>query len=340
MNLWTEALQHSSLKEKDRECIANIIPTRLDDILHVVEAQQVSYRANRVTIKGRKGERIVLSDIFAKITEWVKTFVAVGDVAVQYDPGHAALPWAAVRFILQSAVNLTVVNVVIIEGIQQITRILAWGRLQEALCLAQTHGFVGEIRQEFITLYARILSFLAKVYRFYAQKKLSEAHPSCVFEVERLMICCVSLDRVVGSILILSEKYATKVDEIVKQQATVERFSTQLRARAQISNAQISESKQSELLKILEELRKPFGHIGNVSQHTYDIIRNTADNSLLDWISNVPYGKHHAQIQKSVMPNTGMWLQQHSRVREWKDSSATQIFWLHGIPGSGKSHLM
>ena len=39
-----------------------------------------------------KGETIVVSDIFAKITKWVKTFVAVGDTAVQYDPAHAALP--------------------------------------------------------------------------------------------------------------------------------------------------------------------------------------------------------------------------------------------------------
>ena len=28
-------------------------------------------------------------------------FKEVGDIAVQYDPGHAALPWAAIRFFLQ-----------------------------------------------------------------------------------------------------------------------------------------------------------------------------------------------------------------------------------------------
>ena len=138
----------------------------------------------------------------------------------------------------------------------------------------------------------------------------------------------------------LGEKYATRVDEIVKQQATVELFSTQLRAHAQISHAQVSKTKQSELLKMLEDLRKPFGHISNISEHTYNVIRDTTDNSLLDWISNVPHGKHHAQIQKSVMPDTGTWLQQDSVVREWKDSSASQMLWLHGIPGSGKSHLL
>jgi hypothetical protein len=28
-------------------------------------------------------------------------FKQVGDVAVQYDPAHAALPWAGIRFLLQ-----------------------------------------------------------------------------------------------------------------------------------------------------------------------------------------------------------------------------------------------
>jgi hypothetical protein len=36
-----------------------------------------------------------------KIIAWVIKFKEVGDLAVQYDPIHAALPWAGVRFFLQ-----------------------------------------------------------------------------------------------------------------------------------------------------------------------------------------------------------------------------------------------
>ena len=35
-----------------------------------------------------------------KIVSVLKKFVAVGDVAINFDPVHAALPWAAVRFVL------------------------------------------------------------------------------------------------------------------------------------------------------------------------------------------------------------------------------------------------
>ena len=44
---------------------------------------------------------IVLRDVFAKIAIWVEKFVQVGDVAVSYDPGHAALPWAGIRLLLK-----------------------------------------------------------------------------------------------------------------------------------------------------------------------------------------------------------------------------------------------
>jgi hypothetical protein len=49
----------------------------------------------------RHGKEIVLRDVFEKIIKWVERFKAVGDVAVQYDPGHASLAWAVVWYLLQ-----------------------------------------------------------------------------------------------------------------------------------------------------------------------------------------------------------------------------------------------
>ena len=35
-----------------------------------------------------------------KLVGWIEKFKEVVNIAVQYDPVHAALPWAGVRFIL------------------------------------------------------------------------------------------------------------------------------------------------------------------------------------------------------------------------------------------------
>ena len=51
------------------------------------------------------GLDVVLADHAANVIHWLKKFKEVGDVAVNYDPVHAALPWAGVRFLLHVRQN-------------------------------------------------------------------------------------------------------------------------------------------------------------------------------------------------------------------------------------------
>lgn len=48
-----------------------------------------------------RGKRIILRDVVMKIFGWIDKFKQIGDIVVQYDPGHMALPWAAFRFVMQ-----------------------------------------------------------------------------------------------------------------------------------------------------------------------------------------------------------------------------------------------
>lgn len=52
------------------------------------------------SFKRKNGEVVFVRDVLAKAAKWVNHFKDVGDIAVQYDPVHAALPWAGVRFLL------------------------------------------------------------------------------------------------------------------------------------------------------------------------------------------------------------------------------------------------
>lgn len=49
------------------------------------------------------GKVIILRDVVEKIIAWLEKFKIIGDLAMQYDVLHAALPWAAVRFVLQAS---------------------------------------------------------------------------------------------------------------------------------------------------------------------------------------------------------------------------------------------
>ena len=79
-----------------RETLSAVRST-MDEILNKKEGKlwKVNFR----------DEEIVLRDVGMKILRWVDKFKQIGDIIVQYDPAHAALPWAGFRFLLQVDLN-------------------------------------------------------------------------------------------------------------------------------------------------------------------------------------------------------------------------------------------
>lgn len=65
----------------------------INDILESVERRKQECIDKQWTVS-RRGTKnaIVLRDVFAKIAVWISKFMVVGDIVVQYDPVHAALP--------------------------------------------------------------------------------------------------------------------------------------------------------------------------------------------------------------------------------------------------------
>lgn len=100
-DLWSSALQQ--LAEKDRAAIVQCQDSKLD----VLESLLISVGQKRDRCQDRRwrihfrGDEVILRDVADKIVHLVKAFQQVGDVAVNFDPVHAALPWAGVRFLLQ-----------------------------------------------------------------------------------------------------------------------------------------------------------------------------------------------------------------------------------------------
>jgi hypothetical protein len=73
----------------------------LSELQMLTEQSQQECTSKRWRYKRKSGETVIFRDLFAKVVKWIDLFKQIGDNAVQYDPVHAALPWAAVRFLLQ-----------------------------------------------------------------------------------------------------------------------------------------------------------------------------------------------------------------------------------------------
>ena len=101
-DLW--ALATENLQQKDRDSLKELKVTTssVEDVALAVKARKNECRDRQWELKRSKGkDAIVLRDVFSKISTWLQKLVEVGDVAVSYDPGHAALPWAGIRFLLK-----------------------------------------------------------------------------------------------------------------------------------------------------------------------------------------------------------------------------------------------
>lgn len=57
---------------------------------------------------------------------------------------------------------------------------------------------------------------------------------------------------------------------------------------------------------------------------------------ILEWISPVPYGKHHETVKSARTEGTGEWLLSHMKFREWESNDSSAILWLQG---SGKCKI-
>jgi len=72
----------------------------LDEILNVVNEKRRVCEEKQWKFTTRNGDVVVIRDLLNNVVKWVKRFQEAGDVIVQYDPTHAALPWAGVRILL------------------------------------------------------------------------------------------------------------------------------------------------------------------------------------------------------------------------------------------------
>ena len=98
--LWRQAFDE--LSEGDKEVFQSAEardPGFVDDIVRMTEESKVACQQNQLKF-GFRGKEIIVRDVAYKLLTWVDKFKAVGDTAIQYDPVHAALPWAGVRFLL------------------------------------------------------------------------------------------------------------------------------------------------------------------------------------------------------------------------------------------------
>ena len=158
--------------------------TVLKDVLVAVEEKKQSCLKKRWKYKNSKGEIVILRDLFEKIVVWVDKFKEVGDNAVQYNPTHAALPWAAVRLVLQVQVFRHLLDTVetdhlqvaindsqtfgaMAEGVELVSNLITRYTIVEHLYLRKPSAAKNQLIQAILKLYSAVLTYLSRARSYY-----------------------------------------------------------------------------------------------------------------------------------------------------------------------------
>lgn len=191
-DLWAHAA--TELSEDDRHNI-NFSHEKhqiLEELLVLAKGSEKKCIEKRWRYTRRSGETVILRDLFGKIVKWIDIFKQIGDNAVQYDPVHAALPWAAVRFLLQ--VNTPLLGLLLVANTRQIAvndinqfafvvenmtvmaHLIARYALFENLYLRQDTPAARELEKMVVQLYSRVLIYLSKSKSYLKQNSASECN--------------------------------------------------------------------------------------------------------------------------------------------------------------------
>ncbi|OAL43917.1 hypothetical protein IQ07DRAFT_649707 [Pyrenochaeta sp. DS3sAY3a] len=283
----------------------------------------------------RKGENIIFSRLFQRLTQWLVKFAKIGDIAVQCDAGHAALPWALVRLVLQVLVldweSLTAIE----QGLPHVAELICLYKLVERRYRQGTSDAVKELERALCKLYISILTFL------------DMARQYCAASTTRRMLKALTYESDFAEALVNINKEEVSVAKcqvlVDAENAHIEGEKASAERNASVAERIVRSRDHLVLRKLLEDL-------GNSTKITNDKVQSLREdvnamqrekekNEILEWFSKQPYNSHHLEAQKKVLKGTGKWLLLDPTFVKWRDNCASSIFWLHGSPGFGKTAL-
>ncbi|EXF84740.1 hypothetical protein CFIO01_13630, partial [Colletotrichum fioriniae PJ7] len=312
-SLWDEAYCHLPTDLKD--CLGTVQRAHvniLETVLVAAEEQWNESVANQWRFKKPGGGEIVVRDKLEKIIKWINCFKAVGDTAVQYDPAHAALPWAAVRFVLQAAVNDVELFNSLAENLEVLSRLISRHAISETVYGWFASAASRGLRDSLTRLYAKILTYLAKTIQYLATPTPTRAMRSAfkstkAFEIEDIKLLDIEVDNFFR--VVLAERSIACAEEVSKTLQLLEPLSASV---AQLIQRDISLQQKANSKKWLE---------------------------FLDWVSPIDFHGQHREVSHRRLPQSAEWILKHESMLKWTESESSSILLIQGVPGSGKSMI-
>ncbi|CAI7659227.1 unnamed protein product [Penicillium glandicola] len=317
---WGKAID--LLEDDLRTDLSSVSSRKLDIISAVLKSaedkRQLCIR-KQWRYKTPSGGTIVLRDVLDKIVAWVDRFKLAGDIAIQYDPVHAALPRAAVRFLLDIACGDAQVFGSMTTVLETTIRVIGRCRiLEDMLCNSHPCDISAPFEDALMRLYAEVLRLLARSVRYFGRSTGPR-------------ILSSALQAGLGSVTI--KPIEDREAEVLKFASL---FDTKAVQGLHVKVPKLADNTTDALLN----LDARFTRLIDTNTTMHKIIEEKKLKLLLRWLSSTSVLTHHRSVASRRLPDSTKWLLNHPEFRSWRDSSEFLTFLLHGVRGCGKSTIL
>ncbi|CAG9993752.1 unnamed protein product [Clonostachys byssicola] len=317
VSCWQKAF--AKLPPKTQEALNSIQKTNptsgsssaeIDSVITLSKAKQAQCESKQWVVK--IGSRQVnVRHAFSRMVDWLDKFKAFGDMAMNVDPVHAALPWAAFRFILQSFITEREQMGYIVAIMEDAARLVHHGRVFENLYLGASSRLQGPIGQEPLD---DLRSDTVELY---------------VAILDGLTFCCSQMQK--HTIL--------RVGSALLKPEDAKKASEQLHNRWVKLKEQAQKCDSLRILQISDEIQRHLPGVFSTLDKILIKMQNQERIEILKRISATPYRGHHIDIQERRTTGTGEWILQAEEFQQWQASETSTITLLYGAPGAGKTFL-
>ena len=206
------------------------------------------------------------------------------------------------------------------EGIETVAEIISRYEILERLYLPPTASSMSRdddlLCRCIIRVYSSILGYLAKAKRFWSYN---------------------TAIRVAKGIFSGMEQLHTELQSsIQKADDETNRIVYLLESQQRAGEA---EATRDILLRLRDEISMPTVRMAQNLAEINDKLNGEQRRETLMWLSSVPCESQHREAARKLVEGTGQWLLTKPEYVHWQKSSSSSFFWLHGIPGAGKSKL-
>ncbi|KAF8417668.1 hypothetical protein EV426DRAFT_645734, partial [Tirmania nivea] len=316
-DLWTKAYNELPKDLKQHLSLNDKLQT-LESLLQTVYQAKEAKMAKRMKFN-LGGKEINVQDAADRLFGWITKFKEVGDITMQYDPVHAALPWAGVRFILLLVVGDQEKFAAAIVGMERIAVLIGRCAIYEQLYLTgsvlkNVEVATENLRRVLLTLYTAVLQALCRLIRVFMGKWVDK--------------------------LKTSESTLAEIRAIDDPEAAVNSAVIAVENCYNSATREHNKERFNELQRLLKDFMPVISRIDRNVDKMYKDIEETKRITILQWFSTIPYRSHHDLACEGRVEHTGTWLFKRKEFTCWESSTMPAILWLHGIPGAGKTKLV